>query len=160
ILGAKPVQAFLRVYFPMSLPGVFSAGILIFIVAIGFYITPALLGGPSDTMISQLIVTQMTTLLNFELSYASSIVLLLLTIPILFFASLFIPLEMIWSSATVQPGSGKPRKFSRTLHGVKRALEPILTALETLIHTLTKPLLTRNGRWLWVYTIAVLVFLT
>ncbi|TJW85057.1 MAG: ABC transporter permease, partial [Mesorhizobium sp.] len=46
ILGAKPVQAFLRVYFPMSLPGVFSAGILIFIIAIGFYITPALLGGP------------------------------------------------------------------------------------------------------------------
>src|SRR3546814_10556942 len=84
VLGANPVQAFTRVYFPMTLPGVMSAAVLIFIVAIGFYITPALLGGPADTMISQLVVVQMTTLLNFELAYASSIVLLLITFAILF----------------------------------------------------------------------------
>ncbi|RNJ41789.1 ABC transporter permease [Mesorhizobium erdmanii] len=160
ILGAKPIQAFLRVYFPMSLPGVFSAGILIFIVAIGFYITPALLGGPSDTMISQLIVTQMTTLLNFELSYASSIVLLLVTIATLFLASLFIPLEMIWSPSIADLSNRPPGARSRALNVAKRVLDPLLVAVETLVHVITKPLLTRKSRWLWVYTIVVLVFLT
>lgn len=160
ILGAKPVQAFLRVYFPMSLPGVFSAGILIFIIAIGFYITPALLGGPHDAMISQLIVTQMTTLLNFELSFASSIVLLLVTMGILFFASLFIPLEMIWSSPTVETTSRKPHVKSRFFGDLKQAVQPILSTAEAMIHLVTKPLLTRSARWLWAYTIVILVFLT
>ncbi len=160
ILGAKPVQAFLRVYLPMTLPGVFSAGILIFISAIGFYITPALLGGPSDTMISQLIVAQMTTLLNFELGYASSIVLLLVTIGILFVASQFIPLELIWSSSSeVSPGS-EPRAGSRIFSQAKRMLAPLLNVIEGGLHATTKPLLTRNAGWLWAYTIIMLVFLT
>lgn len=159
ILGAKPVQAFLRVYLPMTLPGVFSAGILIFITAIGFYITPALLGGPSDTMISQLIVDQMTTLLNFELGYASSMVLLFVTIAILFVASLFIPLEMIWSSATSSP-DGEPRAAARLLKRVKRMLGPLVAVIEGGTHAVTRPLLTKNGRWLWGYTVAILIFLT
>ncbi|MDK1389620.1 ABC transporter permease subunit [Sinorhizobium sp. 8-89] len=160
ILGAKPVQAFLRVYFPLTLPGVFSAGILIFISAIGFYITPALLGGPSDTMISQLIVAQMTTLLNFELGYASSIVLLLVTIAVLFIASLFIPLEMIWSSSTVAASDEKPRLAARLFKKVKQAVDPVLSVTETTVHAATRPLLTRSATWLWAYTIVVLVFLT
>ncbi|MDK1494302.1 ABC transporter permease subunit [Sinorhizobium sp. 7-81] len=160
ILGAKPVQAFLRVYFPLTLPGVFSAGILIFISAIGFYITPALLGGPSDTMISQLIVAQMTTLLNFEHGYASSIVLLLVTIAVLFIASLFIPLEMIWSSSTVAASDEKPRLAARLFKKVKRAVDPVLSVTETTVHAATRPLLTRSAAWLWAYTIVVLVFLT
>jgi len=160
ILGAKPAQAFLRVYFPMTLPAVFSAGILIFIVAIGFYITPSLLGGPADTMISQLIVLQMTTLLNFELGYASSVVLLLVTAGILFIASLFIPLEMIWSSSSVVTSDRKPGPISRGLAVLKRQAHPLLVFIETLIHLATRPFLTTNGRWLWVYTILMLIFLT
>lgn len=160
VLGAKPVQAFMRVYFPMTLPAVFSAGILIFIVAIGFYITPALLGGPGDTMISQLIVVQMTTLLNFELGYASSIVLLLVTIAILFLASLFIPLEMIWSSSKIMVTNREPGLITRISAILKRGLSPLLIAIETLLHAITKPLLTQNAHWLWAYTILVLTFLT
>ncbi|AGS25316.1 spermidine/putrescine ABC transporter permease protein (plasmid) [Rhizobium etli bv. mimosae str. Mim1] len=159
ILGAKPVQAFLRVYLPMSLPGVFSAGILIFIVAIGFYITPALLGGPRDAMISQQIVTQMTTLLNFELSYASSVVLLLVTITTLFLASLFIPLEMIWSSATIEPVR-KSGTRSRLLSRAKQAFHPLLIVFEAFAHLMTKRVLTRKSRWLWTYTTVILALLT
>lgn len=160
ILGAKPAQAFLRVYFPMTLPAVFSAGILIFIVAIGFYITPSLLGGPADTMISQLIVVQMTTLLNFELGYASSIVLLLVTAGILFVASLFIPLETIWSSAGAVTSKRRPGAIPRGLAVLKRRAHPLLMFVETLIHHATRPLLTANGRWLWAYTVSMLIFLT
>lgn len=159
ILGAKPVQAFLRVYLPMTLPGILSAGILTFTVAIGFYITPALLGGPSDMMISQLIVTQMTTLLNFELGYASSIVLLLTTVAILFLASLFIPLEMIWSSSSVDSSNLQRGTTSRSMGRLRPWLEPLLIAIETVIDTVTGPLLTRKAGWLWGYTIAVLLFL-
>ncbi|RVK24273.1 ABC transporter permease subunit [Sinorhizobium meliloti] len=160
ILGAKPVQAFLRVYLPMTLPGVFSAGILIFISAIGFYITPALLGGPGDTMISHLIVAQMTTLLNFELGYASSIVLLLVTVSVLFLASLFIPLEMIWSSSTEALTADEPRVGARVFSRVRLALSPLLSLAESAFHLGTRLILTRNERWLWTYTIVILVFLT
>ncbi|KWV42275.1 ABC transporter permease [Rhizobium altiplani] len=159
VLGAKPIQAFLRVYLPMTLPGVFSACILIFIAAIGFYITPALLGGPSDTMISQLIVDQMTTLLNFELGYASSIVLLLVTIAVLFVASLFIPLEMIWSSNIVS-SEEEPRAAARLVKRAKRAFNPIVSVFETSVHVIAGRFLTTSARWLWGYAVVVVMFLT
>lgn len=97
VLGATPVQAFTRVYFPMSLPGVISAAVLVFIMALGFFIAPALLGSPSDTMIAQLIVTQITTLINLEFGYALATVLLLVTILALALSNLFVPIEQMWA---------------------------------------------------------------
>ena len=97
VLGASPVRAFLRVYFPLTLPGVLAAGVLVFIMSIGFYITPALLGGPSETMISQLIVTQATTLLNLEMSFSLAVLLLAATFLVLALAGLVIPIELMWS---------------------------------------------------------------
>ncbi len=57
-LGAKPEHAFWRIYFPLSFPGVGAAGLLVFITSLGFFITPALLGGARQTMIAQVIITQ------------------------------------------------------------------------------------------------------
>lgn len=54
-LGAPPVRNFLRVYLPLSLPGVITGGMLVFIISLGYFITPALLGGRGDTMVSQMI---------------------------------------------------------------------------------------------------------
>ena len=54
-LGAPPSSAFLRVYLPLSLPGVSAGGLLVFILALGYYITPALVGGPQDQMLSYFI---------------------------------------------------------------------------------------------------------
>lgn len=51
-LGANPVRAFIHVYFPQSLPGVGAGCLLVAILALGYYITPALVGGPGDQMIS------------------------------------------------------------------------------------------------------------
>ena len=56
-LGARGGQAFWRIYFPLSLPGVAAAGLLVFITALGFFITPALLGSPRQTMITQVIIS-------------------------------------------------------------------------------------------------------
>lgn len=54
-LGASPVYTFRKIYFPLSLHGVISGSLIVFILAIGFFITPALMGGPSDVMIAMLI---------------------------------------------------------------------------------------------------------
>ncbi|MEI2618521.1 MAG: ABC transporter permease [Thermomicrobiales bacterium] len=54
-LGASPVRAFLTVYLPLSMPGVASGSMLVFIMGLGYYITPALLGGPRQLMFANLI---------------------------------------------------------------------------------------------------------
>jgi putative spermidine/putrescine transport system permease protein len=54
-LGARPTLAFIEVYVPQTLPGVAAGALLVFVLSIGFYITPALLGGPKDQMISYII---------------------------------------------------------------------------------------------------------
>jgi putative spermidine/putrescine transport system permease protein len=75
-LGARGGQAFWRIYFRLSLPGVAAAGLLVFITALGFFITPALLGGRRETMISQVIISVIQELLNWRFAGALSVVLL------------------------------------------------------------------------------------
>lgn len=71
-LGAGPVAAFLRVYVPQTYPGVFAGTLLVFILALGFYITPALVGGSQDQMLSFFIADHMNTTLNWGLAAALS----------------------------------------------------------------------------------------
>jgi putative spermidine/putrescine transport system permease protein len=60
-MGATDAEAFWRITFQLSMPGVAAAGLLVFIESLGFFITPALLGGPRDTMMGQLIIQQITS---------------------------------------------------------------------------------------------------
>jgi putative spermidine/putrescine transport system permease protein len=121
VLGANPVQAFLRVYFPLTIPAVVSAGLLVFIMALGFYVTPVLLGGPADTMISQLIVTQVTTLLNLEFGYALSVILLAATVGILAVSNIFVPLEQMWALQSHEAGQTRGWRSSKMWTGARRA---------------------------------------
>jgi putative spermidine/putrescine transport system permease protein len=75
-LGAGPVRAFLRVFLPLSLPGVAAGSLLVFMVSIGYFITPALLGGRTDVMLGQLIELQIAELLNWR--YGATLVTILL----------------------------------------------------------------------------------
>jgi putative spermidine/putrescine transport system permease protein len=75
-LGAPPVRNFLRIYLPLSLPGVASGSVLVFVMGLGYYITPALLGGPQDLMIAQLIEMQVADFGNWGLAGALAVVLL------------------------------------------------------------------------------------
>ena len=79
-LGAHPVVAFIRVYVPQTLPGVGAGCFLVFVIALGYYITPALLGGAGDEMISQLIAQQTNELLNWGLAGALSAYLMVFTV--------------------------------------------------------------------------------
>ena len=75
-LGARGGQAFWRIYFRLSLPGVAAAGLLVFITALGFFITPALLGGRQETMLAQVIISVIQELMNWRFAGALSVLLL------------------------------------------------------------------------------------
>ena len=79
VLGAQPLRLFLKVYLPLSVPGVTAGVSLVFITALGFFITPALLGGSTTTMISQLIEQQASTFLDWPLASALASLLLAVT---------------------------------------------------------------------------------
>lgn len=78
-LGAKPWTAFRRVYLPQTLPGVAAGVLLVFISAIGYYITPALVGGADDQMLSYFIAFYTTDTVNWGLAAALGVVLLAAT---------------------------------------------------------------------------------
>ena len=80
-LGGSPAQVFWRVFLPLSLPGVGAGCLVVFILALGFYITPALVGGPRDVMISMLIAQQVTQL-NWGFASALALVLLVIALAI------------------------------------------------------------------------------
>ncbi len=98
-LGAAPATAFLRIFVPLSLPGVLAGSLLVFVLALGFYITPALLGGPRDQMISQLIVDEVQQALDWGSASAMAVLLMAITFAVLFIASRFVHLRDVFGSA-------------------------------------------------------------
>jgi putative spermidine/putrescine transport system permease protein len=79
-MGASSLRTFVRIYFPLSLPGLSAGGILVFILAIGYYITPALVGGRTGQVISNFIAYHMQTSLNWGLAAAIGSILLLIVL--------------------------------------------------------------------------------
>lgn len=95
-LGANKAVAFFKVYFPLSIQGVAAGAILVFVMGIGYFITPSLLGGPSDTMISQMIQIQVSKLLNWQFASAVSIVLFIISMFILYASKKLMKVEKLW----------------------------------------------------------------
>ena len=83
-LGANSARAFWQVFFPLSMRGVAAAGLLVLVASLGFFITPALVGGAKDTMIGQLIILQINELQNWQLGSALAAILLVSTIAMCF----------------------------------------------------------------------------
>jgi putative spermidine/putrescine transport system permease protein len=79
-MGATSFTAFRRVYFPNTVAGIGAGGILVFILAIGYYITPALVGGTSGTLISNFIAYHVSTSLNWGLAAALGTILLMVVL--------------------------------------------------------------------------------
>lgn len=98
-LGAGPVRAFIRSYLPLSMPGLFTGATLVFISALGYFITPALLGGPRDMMIAQLIEQQVSNFGNWGVAGALSVLLLLAATVVLVAARRLFGLRDLWGAA-------------------------------------------------------------
>ncbi|MCW2473069.1 MULTISPECIES: ABC transporter permease [unclassified Symbiopectobacterium] len=79
-LGASRFRAFWRIFLPLSLPGVAAGSLLVFILSIGFFVTPALMGSPRDTMIAMVIENQLEVYFNWGFASALSALLLLCTL--------------------------------------------------------------------------------
>ena len=98
VLGASPVRAFANVFLPLSISGARNGAIIIFILSMGFFITPALVGGRKDMMIGNLIVFQIDELVNWGFASAIGLILLVFTVCIV----LLLRLLLEWA----MPGRG------------------------------------------------------
>lgn len=83
-LGARGAQSFWRVYFPLSAPGIVAAALIVFVNALGFFVSSQLLGGIRDVMISQLIIQQIEQVFDLNFAGVLSVVLLVATLAVVF----------------------------------------------------------------------------
>lgn len=95
-LGARPSLAFLRVYLPLSLPGVIAGSTLVFVIALGFFITPAVLGGGRTTTIAMVVQQQVQQLIDFKLAATTSMALLAISLVALLVYERFADVDRIF----------------------------------------------------------------
>ncbi|MFD1159396.1 ABC transporter permease [Roseovarius aestuarii] len=94
-MGASPARAFWTVFFPLSTPGLFAGALMVFVLCLGFFVTPAVLGGGKVIMVSMKIVSNIELFVNWGAASALGVVLLVLTVAVLWVASRFLKLEQM-----------------------------------------------------------------
>jgi ABC-type spermidine/putrescine transport system permease subunit I len=97
-LGATPAQAFRTVFLPLSLPGLAAGTLIVFIVCLGFYVTPAVLGGGKVIMVSNHIANDIELFFNWGAASALGVVLLVLTLALLWLATRLTRLDRLFSA--------------------------------------------------------------
>jgi putative spermidine/putrescine transport system permease protein/spermidine/putrescine transport system permease protein len=95
-LGASPIVAFWRVFFPLSQPGLFAGAVIVFILCLGSYVTPAVLGGGKVLMVANAVASDVELFFNWGAASAFGAVLLLLTAVLLYAASRVVRLDRIF----------------------------------------------------------------
>lgn len=152
-LGSSPASAFFHVFMPLSLPGIVSGATLVFLSCLGFYVTPALLGGPGDYMLAQGISVRVLRLADFAgaATQASILLVIVLAIFIAFRRRFAAELgeEMSAAHGTTRDGL---RHLSRPIEQALLAARPVLTRIGEAISLVRRP-------FLWGAAIAVLLFL-
>ncbi|MEM6943672.1 MAG: ABC transporter permease [Pseudomonadota bacterium] len=93
--GAGPVRAFWTVFFPLSLPGLFAGSLIVFVLCLGFFVTPAVLGGGKVIMVSMKIASNVELFVNWGAASALGVVLLIMTMLILWIAARFVKLDQL-----------------------------------------------------------------
>jgi ABC-type spermidine/putrescine transport system permease subunit I len=96
VMGAGSWRRFRSVTLPLSLPGVAAAGLLVFVQALGFFITPALLGGSRVITLAMVIETQVVDLLDWSLASALAMVLLVVTVVLVIGFDRLLGLDKVW----------------------------------------------------------------
>ncbi|KQS83496.1 MULTISPECIES: ABC transporter permease [unclassified Rhizobium] len=80
LCGAGKLQCFLRVLLPLSLPGIVAGALMVFVMSLGYFVTPALLGGTSNMMLAELVAQFVQSLVNWGMGGAAALVLLVVTL--------------------------------------------------------------------------------
>lgn len=99
-LGASNWQAFLRVFLPLSFPGIAGGSLLVFILALGYFITPRLMGGDRDQMVAMVIENQVELALNWNFAAALAVLLLLITLIGFWLYDRIVGLQSLFESKT------------------------------------------------------------
>ena len=99
-LGASPLRTFFKVFVPLTLPGVVAGSILVFVLAIGYFVTPAILGGGHSSTIAMAIKTQVLTLVDLPLAAATSVTLLVISIAALLVYEKFSGVNRVFGGGT------------------------------------------------------------
>ncbi|MET3892145.1 putative spermidine/putrescine transport system permease protein [Bosea sp. OAE506] len=147
-LGASPAHAFWLVYFKLSLPGVAAAGLLVFISSLGFFIVPAFLGGRRETMLAQLIITQVQELLNWPFAGALAAMMLAAALVSCWVYDRVFGISTIAGGAA-QVGTGRIRDLGLAiLAGVARLAGAVAAATQTLLGRKGAGLLLPAFAWL------------
>lgn len=95
-LGATPVRSFRHVTFPLSLPGLVNGSVLVFVICLGFYVTPTLLGSPRDLMVAGLIATEVQELMAWGLASALAMLLVATTLTLMLIYDRLVGLDRLW----------------------------------------------------------------
>lgn len=95
-LGARGISLFRHVYLPLTAPGIANGCVLVFVICLGFYVTPVLLGSPREQMIAGLMGTQIEEFLAFGMGSAMAMVLLAVTLAILAVYHRHFGLDKLW----------------------------------------------------------------
>ena len=96
-MGANQLRAFWTIFFPLSVPGLLAGSLIVFVICLGFYVTPAVLGGGKVIMVSMKIQSNIELFFSWGAASALGVVLLVLTIVILYVASKFVSLDQMSS---------------------------------------------------------------
>lgn len=154
-LGATRTESFFTVYLPLSMPGVAAAALLVFITSLGFFIVPALLGTPSDTMIAQLVISSILELFNVHFAGALSVLLLACAVVVFLLYDRLVGLSTLGGGDTARsPGA---TRFIRVLIVVGRffsRLSALLPARRALVGADE-----RHARGLRLYAWLLVLFL-
>ena len=94
-LGATPTQSFWQIFFPLSMPGLMAGSLIVFILSLGFFVTPAILGGGKVIMVAMQITNNIELFFDWGAASALGVVLLVMTFAILFVASKLVRLDNI-----------------------------------------------------------------
>ena len=97
-LGAGPFEAFWRVYLPLSMPGLIGAGLLVFILTLGFFVTPAILGGGKTIMIAEYVSVQILQTIRWGIGSMLAVTLLLIVLILLAVMSRVIDLRSMFGA--------------------------------------------------------------
>lgn len=154
-LGADRSTSFFTVFLPLSSPGAAAAGLLVFITSLGFFIVPALLGSPKETMVAQLVISSVLELFDMRFAGALSTVLLICSVAIFFVYDRMVGLTSL-------TGHIEERRRGSRAHGVKLAALMAagrLAAPLTRLHRARAPGATPRSGPLRLYTFAVLAVL-
>ena len=95
-LGASPAFAFWKVFFPLSLPGLSAGALLVFVLSIGYYVTPQLLGGGSTVMVGQLIQRNVELFSSWGAASAVSVMLLAIVLGLFWLMNRLVPLDRVF----------------------------------------------------------------